>query len=99
MAATYDELPIDESFPRDYDVEWLIDMPNSPSLKPHYLGLGARGDGSGPILRVTSSPSFHMAVAIPISRAPFRPSRLGRDPDAEGTADVTNQSSHRLAAC
>jgi hypothetical protein len=64
MPLTYDELPLDESFPRDYEIEWLVDMPNSPSLKPHYLDPGPHGDGSGPILRVTTKDGTKFIAVI-----------------------------------
>jgi hypothetical protein len=62
MPATYGDLSIDESFPRSYEVEWLVDMPNSPSLERHFLNPAPHGDGAGPILRVSGERNRFIAV-------------------------------------
>ena len=54
MAAIHDDLKIVETFPRNYDVEWLVDMPNSPNAKPCFLCPSPHGTGNGPVLRVTT---------------------------------------------
>jgi hypothetical protein len=54
MAAIHEDLQIDETFPRRYDVEWLVDVPSSPNMKPYFLCPSPYGTGDGPVLRVTT---------------------------------------------
>ncbi len=46
------DVPIDETFERTYTLEWLADLPNSPSFPRYYLPRGQ--ESGGPILRVTN---------------------------------------------
>jgi len=56
----YEELPLEEPFPRDYEVEWLVDMPNSNALKRFEFGSGP----SGPILRIKSVTSERFIATV-----------------------------------
>lgn len=47
------DLRIDEAFERAYTLEWLVDMPNSPSIGRYYLPQDQ--ENSGPILRVSAN--------------------------------------------
>ena len=62
MAAVHEDLQIDETFPRRFEVEWLVDMLSSPNTKPYFLCLSAYGKGSGPVLRITTDKQRFVVV-------------------------------------
>jgi hypothetical protein len=62
-------IPIDESFERSYDLELLIDVPNS-ALERYYFPPGT--ENSGPVLRVTSSKGERFLAIVAGSAEDFR---------------------------
>lgn len=58
VSRTIEPLPLDESFDRDYDIEWLRDMPTSSAIEWY-------GVGGGPILRVTPRDGTPFIVVVP----------------------------------
>ena len=57
--ASYNDLLLDEAFPRAYDVACLVDMPSSPSIKVYDLGRG------GPILKLVPHGGAPFIVTVP----------------------------------
>lgn len=58
VGRTIEPLPLDESFDRDYEIEWLRDMPTSSAIERY-------GAGGGPILRVTPHDGTPFIVVVP----------------------------------
>ena len=58
MGRTVKPLPLDETFRREYEIEWLHDLPSSGKVKVH-------GGGSGPILRVVPEGRDAFVVIVP----------------------------------
>jgi hypothetical protein len=58
MGRTIEPLPLDETFPREYEIEWLRDLPNSDKVKLH-------GEDPGPILRVIPEGGDAFVVIVP----------------------------------
>jgi hypothetical protein len=50
MEGTHDNIPIDDTFPRSYEIEWLADIPHLSTLPRHYIDQTADGQ----ILRITA---------------------------------------------
>jgi hypothetical protein len=58
VSRAIEPLPLDESFDREYDIEWLRDMPSSSAIQRY-------GVGGGPILRVTPHDRSPFIVVVP----------------------------------
>lgn len=56
--SVYKELPLEESFPRKYEIEWLVDMPSSTSMKRFEFG-------TGPILRIKPATGDKFLAIVP----------------------------------
>jgi hypothetical protein len=69
VANTIEPLPLDEAFDREYEIEWLRDMPSSTKW-PRY------GDGAGPILRVTPDGGEPFIMVVPAEKDTMRLSTL-----------------------
>lgn len=58
VSRTIEPLPIDETFERQYEIEWLRDMPSSARLQRY-------GSGPGPILRGMPEGGGPFIVVVP----------------------------------
>ncbi len=54
----YEELPLEEPFARTYEIEWLVDMPSSTSIKRFEFG-------TGPILRIKPETGDKFLAIVP----------------------------------
>lgn len=58
MSRTIEPLPLDETFSREYEIEWIRDMPSSRATSVF-------GHGGGPILRVTPHDGKPFIAVVP----------------------------------